>query len=73
MASSPIRKLQELITTTRENVRRDREARASYQSLRRELASYGTQRDVDDLLGSIANEEGPEAQQVREVLLDNLR
>jgi hypothetical protein len=73
MASSPIRKLQELITTTRENVRRDREARSSYQSLRRELASYGTQRDVDDLLGSIANEEGPEAQQVREVLLDNLR
>ena len=45
----------------------------AYDALKRELASYQTAREVDDLLGVIANQEGPEAQQIREILLDNRR
>ncbi len=56
-----------------DTLRKRRAARAAYRSLRQELASYGTSREVDDLLGSIKDQEGPEAQQIRDILLDNLR
>ena len=68
--ATPIR---ERITTLRDVLRERREARASYDALKRELASYQTAREVDDLLGVIAGQDGPEAQQIRDILLDNLR
>ena len=68
--ATPIR---ERITTLRDELRERREARASYEPCKRELASYQTTREVDDLLGVLANQEGPEAQQIRDILLDNLR
>ena len=68
--ATPIR---ERITALRDELRERREERASYQALRRALASYQTPREVEDLLGVIASEEGPEAQQIRDILLDNLR
>lgn len=68
--ATPIR---ERISTLRKEARERRKARAAYDTLRRELASYQTTREVDDLLGVIAGQEGPEAQQIRDILLDNLR
>ena len=67
---TPIR---ERITTIRDELRERRAARAAHETLKRELASYQTAREVDDLLGVIADQEGPEAQQIRDILLDNLR
>jgi hypothetical protein len=68
--ATPIR---ERISTLRNELRERREARASYDALKRELASYQTPSEVDDLLGVLATQEGPEAQQIRDILLDNLR
>ena len=68
--ATPIR---ERITTLRGELRERREARASHETLKRELASYQTTREVDDLLGVLAGQDGPEAQQIRDILLDNLR
>ena len=67
---TPIR---ERITTIRDELRERRAARAAHQTLKREMASYQTAREVNDLLGVIADQEGPEAQQIRDILLDNLR
>jgi hypothetical protein len=73
MTITTVNKVRELLTTTRDELRVRREARAAYRKLEQELACYRTQREVDDLLGSISSQEGPEAEQIREVLLDNLR
>jgi hypothetical protein len=62
-----------LFSTIRDELRERREARARYDDLKRELASYNTTREVDDLLGVVMNQEGPEAEQIRDILLDNLR
>ena len=62
-----------LLTKIRDDLRERRKARARYQTLQRELASYQTRREIDDLLGAISEQEGPEAEQIREILLDNLR
>lgn len=60
--------LRGLLDTMRER----RESRARYAALKRDLASYRTPREIDDLLGVIRHQEGPEAQQVRDILIDNL-
>jgi hypothetical protein len=65
--------IRDRISAIRDELRERREARAAYDALKRELASYQTPREVDDLLGVIANQEGPEAQQLRDMLLDNRR
>jgi hypothetical protein len=62
-----------LFAKIRGDLRERREARARYQTLQQELASYQTRREIDDLLGAISEQEGPEADQIREILLDNLR
>ena len=62
-----------LLTKIRDDLRERREARARYRTLQQELASYQTRREIDDLLGAISEQEGPEAEQIREILLDNLR
>lgn len=68
--STPIR---ERITTIRDELRERRAARAAHEALKRGLASYQTAREVDDLLAVIADQEGPEAQQIRDILLRNRR
>lgn len=65
--------LRNRVNTLRDELRERREAHAAYVTLRRELASFQTAREVDDLLGVIAHQEGPEAQQIRDILMDNLR
>lgn len=68
-----ISSVRELIHSLREELRERREARTTYLALQRELGSFRSAREVDDLLGTIQNEDSPEAQQVRDLLLDNLR
>jgi len=61
------------ISALRDAVRERREARASYDALKQDLASFQTRREVDDLLGLVQDQEGLEAQQIRDILLDNVR
>jgi hypothetical protein len=70
ISKNPVRGL---VTTIRDELRERREARARYDDLKRELDSYRTPREVDDLLGVVMNQEGPEAEEIRGILLDNLR
>ncbi len=60
-------------STIRDELRERREARARYGALKQELSSYRTSREVDDLLGVVMNQEGPAAEEIRSILLDNLR
>lgn len=64
---------QDRLTTLRDELRERREARAEHLALRRELASFRTPHEIDDLLGVIANQDGPEAQRIRDILTDNRR
>ena len=70
IALNPVR---ERITTIRDELRERREARARYNAMKRELAAYRTLREVDDLLGVIEHQDGPEAQQIRDILFENQR
>ena len=56
------------------DARRERqEARARQAALKQDLASFRTEREVDDLLGAVRDQDGLEAEQIRDILLDNLR
>jgi hypothetical protein len=73
IAKTPVR---ERINTIRDELRERREARARYMTMKRELASYRTPREINDLLGVIEHQEGPEtpeAQQIRSILFENQR
>jgi hypothetical protein len=72
MTISAITTVRTLATTVRDDLRERREARAKLNALRQELSSYRTANEIDDLLGSIRDQDGPEAQQIRDVLLSNL-
>ncbi len=61
-----------LVPTLRENLRQRRAERAARRRLENELAAYQTPRDINDLLLLISNQEGADADEVREVLSDNL-
>jgi hypothetical protein len=70
IASKPIR---ERINTIRDELSERREARARYNAMKRELAAYRTPREVDDLLAVIEHQDGPEVQQIRDILFANQR
>ena len=61
------------ITTMLAGRQERREARARQAALRQDLATFQTEREVDDLLGAIRDQDGLEAEQIRGILLDNLR
>jgi hypothetical protein len=63
----------ERMTTIRTQVRERRQERAEHRALERELASYRTPSEIDELLVVLGHHEGPEAQEVRNILLQNLR
>jgi hypothetical protein len=73
MNHASLRPVRDFVTTVRRELRERREARAAYRALEQELASYRTPREVDDLLGTMNDQDSPEAQQIRDILLDNLR
>ena len=61
------------LTTIRDQVRERRQERAEHRALERELASYRTPSEIDELLVVLGQHEGPEAQEVRDILLQNQR
>ena len=65
--------IRDRITGVRAEARQRRQERSEHLALQRELASYRTPREIDDLLGVIAHQESRDAQRVRDILLDNLR
>ena len=65
--------LRERVTTLREQVRERRQERAEHLALERELASYRTPSEVDELLSLMADQDGRDAERIRNILLDNLR
>ncbi len=62
----------ELLPALRATLRTRRTERAARRRLENELAAYQTPRDINDLLLLISNQEGADADEVREVLSDNL-
>jgi hypothetical protein len=62
-----------LWTAVRDELSERRQKRAGYRTLRRELASYTTRADVDDLLATIEGQENAEAEMIRSILVDNLQ
>jgi hypothetical protein len=65
--------LRDRIGSLRAQLREQRQERAEHLALQRELATYRTPHEIDDLLGVIADQDGRDAQRVRDILLDNLR
>ena len=59
--------------TVRDDLRARREARREYRALARDLASYTSRSDVDDLLAVLDDQNGAEAEQIRDILTRNLR
>ena len=60
-------------TNVKDELRERREARAAHNALRADLAHYRTPSDIEDLLASVDTQDSPEADIIREVLMDNLR
>jgi hypothetical protein len=60
-----------LAATVRDELRERRQARASRRNLERELASYTTTSEVNDLLGSLRGQDEAAVAQIREVVLRN--
>jgi hypothetical protein len=58
-----------LVATVRDDLRERREARASRRELERELASYQTTAEVNDLLSALRTQDNADADELREVLL----
>ena len=59
--------------TVRAGLRGRRQKCARIRGLERDLASYTTRAEVDDLLGAIEGQEGAEADMIRSVLAGNLQ
>ena len=60
-----------LVATVRDELRGRRSERANRRSLHRQLASYTTRSDVNDLLGSLQGQDDRAAQEIREIVLRN--
>jgi len=73
MTIAPIRPVRNFVSSIQDELRERREARAAYRALEQELASYRTPHEIADLLGTISDQESPEAEQIRDILLSNQR
>ena len=62
-----------LLSDVREELRERRQARAAHRVLERELASYTTRAEVDDLLAVVDEQGGADAELVRTILNRNLQ
>jgi hypothetical protein len=62
-----------LWTTVRDDLRERREARAAHRALQRELATYTTRAEVDDLLGALRREDSAAIDEIRGILERNLQ
>ncbi|MGY2874077.1 hypothetical protein ACVW00_001267 [Marmoricola sp. URHA0025 HA25] len=68
---SLLRPSTQLVATVRDELRDRRQVRATRRTLERELATYTTASDVNDLLGSLRGQDDAAIQQIREVVLRN--
>ena len=68
---SLLRPSTQLMATVRDELRERRQARAARRTLERELASYNTPAQVNDLLGSMLGQDDAESAKIREVILRN--
>jgi hypothetical protein len=68
---SIIRPSAHLVATVRDELRGRRVARANRRSLERELASYNTTAQINDLLGSLSGQDGPAVDAVRTMVARN--
>lgn len=57
----------------RDELRERRLARREHRALERDLASYTSRSDVDDLMAVLDHQNGPEAEHIREILNRNVR
>jgi hypothetical protein len=60
-------------SAVRDDLRDARQARAAHRALERELATYKTPSEVNDLLGSLRGQEGAEVEVIRHILSRNLQ
>ncbi len=60
------------ISSLRSNFREQRAAAAGRRALERELRSYSTPAEIDDLLAAVDRSDDPEAEFMRAILTDNL-
>ena len=62
----------QLVASVRDELRERREARAERRGLERELASYTTPAEVNDLLGSLRGQDERAVQDIRDAVVRNL-
>src|SRR4051794_35244450 len=60
-----------LVATVRDELRERRTARANRRSLERELATYSTPAQINDLLGSMRGQDEAAVEAVRSIVLTN--
>lgn len=67
--NSLLRPSARLAATVRDELRERRETRAARRTLERELSSYTTPTEVNDLLSLLKGQDGAEAEELREILV----
>ena len=70
--STAVSRPRQVLAHVRDDLRERRIARRNFRALSRELASYNTRAEVDDLLAAVDNQPGAEADQIRLILHRNL-
>ena len=73
VGSHPVSPARQLWRAVRDDLRERREAHAVQRDLEQQLATFRTQAEVNDLLGLLRDEEGAEADAMRDILVRNLR
>jgi hypothetical protein len=61
-----------LVVTVRDELRERREARAGRRTLERELGTYTTPAEINDLLGSLRGQDDRAVADIRDVVLRNM-
>ena len=62
----------QLVATVRDELRERREARAARRTLERDLSSYTTPAEVNDLLGSLRGQNDDAVEDIRDIVLRNM-
>ena len=78
MNTTPLRsttrsRSRQLLSTVRDELRDRRQARAEHRTLERELATYTTPSEVDDLIGSMRGQDDAEVDRIRAIVTRNLQ
>jgi hypothetical protein len=69
---SSVSRPRQILSTVRDELRERRQARATQRSLQRELATYSTRAQVDDLMELLRHQDSVQADQIRGMLYRNL-